>query len=170
MKIETERLIIVELNMDMAEAVHKNSLDEDNIRFVPDEVFYTIKEASDTIAYLMEQYHTLSGPLVYAIIIKQTGENIGYVQIIPFEDNRQEIGYHIAKPYVNNGYSTEVVNAFLPVITKKIGIDEVYGVCLKNNLASIRVMVKCGFTNIFNGEGNYQGELRSIIKNVWRKS
>ena len=30
MKIETERLIIVELNMDMAEAVHKNSLDEDN--------------------------------------------------------------------------------------------------------------------------------------------
>ena len=36
MKIETERLIIVELNMDMAEAVHKNSLDEDNRRFVPD--------------------------------------------------------------------------------------------------------------------------------------
>ena len=34
MKIETERLIIVELNMDMAEAVHKNSLDEDNRRFV----------------------------------------------------------------------------------------------------------------------------------------
>ena len=71
MKIETERLIIVELKMDMADAVHKNSLDEDNIRFVPDEVFYTIKEASDTIAYLMEQYDTLSGPLAYAIIIKK---------------------------------------------------------------------------------------------------
>ena len=89
MKIETERLLIIELNwIWIAEAVHKNSLDEDNRRFVPDEVFYTIKEASDTIAYLMEQYDTLSGPLVYAIIIKQTGENIGYVQIIPFEDNR----------------------------------------------------------------------------------
>ena len=36
MKIETERLLIIELNMDMAEAVHKNSLDEDNRRFVPD--------------------------------------------------------------------------------------------------------------------------------------
>ena len=43
MKIETERLLIIELNMDMAEAVHKNSLDEDNIRFIPDEVFYIIK-------------------------------------------------------------------------------------------------------------------------------
>ena len=71
MKIETERLIIVELNMDMAEAVHKNSLDEDNRWFVHDEVFYTIKGASDTIAYLMEQYDTLSGPLAYAIIIKK---------------------------------------------------------------------------------------------------
>ena len=36
MKIETKRLIIIEMNMDMAEAVHKNSLDEDNRRFVPD--------------------------------------------------------------------------------------------------------------------------------------
>ena len=84
MKIETERLLITEMNMDMAEAVHKNSLDEDNIRFVPDEVFYTIKEASDTIDYLMEQYDTLSGPFIYVIIIKKTGENIGYIQIIPF--------------------------------------------------------------------------------------
>ena len=102
----------------------------------------------------MEQYDTLSGPLVYAIIIKQTGANIGYVQRILFEDNRWEIGYHIAKPYVGYGYATEAVNAFLPVITKKIGIDEVYSVCLKNNLASNRVMIKCGFTNIFDGEGN----------------
>ena len=38
MKIETERLIITEFTMDMAEAVHLNSLDEDNRRFVPDEV------------------------------------------------------------------------------------------------------------------------------------
>ena len=112
----------------------------------------------------MEQYDTLSGPLVYAIIIKQTGENIGYVQIIPFEDKGWEIRYHIAKLYVDNGYATEAGNAFLPVITKKIGIDEVYRVCLKNNLAYNRVMIKCGFTNIFDGEGNYQGELRTIIK------
>ncbi len=31
-------------------------------------------------------------------------------------------------------------------------------------------MAKCGFTNIFDGEGNYQGELRPIIKNIWKKS
>ena len=71
MKIETERLIIVELKMDMVEAVHKNSLDEDNIRFVPDEVFYTIKEASDTIARLMEQYLTLSWHLSMQLLLNK---------------------------------------------------------------------------------------------------
>ena len=35
MNFETERLIITEFTMDMAEAVHLNSLDEDNRRFVP---------------------------------------------------------------------------------------------------------------------------------------
>ncbi len=37
--VETERLLITEMTMDMAMDVHKNSLDEDTRRFVPDEVY-----------------------------------------------------------------------------------------------------------------------------------
>ena len=44
MRIETKRLLITEFDMSMAETVHKNSLDEDNRRFVPDEVFETVNE------------------------------------------------------------------------------------------------------------------------------
>ena len=36
--LETERLIITEMTMDMAMDVHKNSLDEDTRRFVPVDV------------------------------------------------------------------------------------------------------------------------------------
>lgn len=39
MRLETERLIIAEFDLSMAESVHKNSLYEDNRRFVPDEGF-----------------------------------------------------------------------------------------------------------------------------------
>lgn len=39
MRIETERVTITEFDLSMAESVHKNSLDEDTRRFVPDEVF-----------------------------------------------------------------------------------------------------------------------------------
>ena len=38
MNIKTERLAIKEFSRDMAMAVHKNSLDEDTRRFLPDEV------------------------------------------------------------------------------------------------------------------------------------
>lgn len=64
MKIETERLYITEFTLDMAEAVHKNSLDEDNRRFVPDEVFETVDDAYETIEYLISQYNGGEGPFV----------------------------------------------------------------------------------------------------------
>ncbi len=53
MRIETKRLIITAFTMDMAEAVHLQSLDEDNRRFVPDEVFETVEEAAETVEFLM---------------------------------------------------------------------------------------------------------------------
>ena len=50
--VETERLIITEMTMDMAMDIHKNSLDEDTRRFVPDEVFETLEDAKETVEFL----------------------------------------------------------------------------------------------------------------------
>ena len=105
MKIETERLVIIEFDLSMAEDVHKNSLDEDTRRFVPDEVFETVEEAKKTIEFLMSCYETGEGPLVYPMLIKG-GTNIGYVQLVPLEVGF-EVGYHIAKEYTGNGYDTD---------------------------------------------------------------
>jgi ribosomal-protein-alanine N-acetyltransferase len=51
--ITTDRLLITEFHEEMAECVHLNSLDEDNRKFVPDEVFETVEEAEETIRFLM---------------------------------------------------------------------------------------------------------------------
>lgn len=166
MKIETKRLTITEFTMDMAEAVHKESLDEDNRRFVPDEVFETVEEAAETVEFLMGVYENGNGPLVYPVTLKD-GTYIGYVQAVPFDDGTWEIGYHIGKNYTKQGYATEAVNAFLPVIMKKIGITEMTGICLAENLASAKVMERCGFTKLHQGIGNYQGEDREICKFVY---
>ena len=165
MLIETNRLIITKLNIDMAEDIHLNSLDQDNRRFVPDEVFETIEDAEQAIEYLIGQYDN-GGPYVYPILKKDTKENIGYVQMIPL-DNEWEIGYHIGMKYTKNGYAKEAVTAFLPIITKKLGIKEVIGICLSENMASKHVLNKCGFVKVFEGLGNYQGEKREIFKSVW---
>lgn len=167
MRIETERLIITEFTPDMASDVFENSHDEDTRRFVPDEVFETVEDAKETIAFLMSQYGRIDGPLAYPVLIKRNGKNIGYVQIVPIGKRYWEIGYHIAKRQTGNGYATEAVKAFLPVITKEIGIDEVQGICLSDNEASKHVLYKCGFNPVSEGVGDYQGEKREIFRSIW---
>lgn len=162
MNIQTERLIITEFTMDMAEAVHKNSLDEDNRRFVPDEVFETPEEARETLEFLISRYGGSEGPYVYPVLLRD-GTNVGYVQLAPMEEG-WEIGYHIAKDYTGRGIAAEVVGAFLPNIMKTVGIRRVEGVCLKDNRASCRVMEKCGFQKLFEGMGQYQGKERNICR------
>ena len=166
--IETERLMITEFTLDMAQVVQENSMDDNNRRFVPDEVWETVEEAEETLEFLISRYGSFDGPLVYPIIVKKTKDNIGYVQLCPIDDGKWEVGYHIAKKYTGNGYATEAVKAFLPVIAEQAGISEVYGICLAENTASLAVMRKCGFENIFTGIGLYQGAEREITKNVWR--
>lgn len=166
MRIETERLTITKFTMDMAEAVHLNSLDEDNRRFVPDEVFETLEEAADTVEFLMGVYENGDGPLVYPVLLKDD-TCIGYVQAVPFDDGTWEIGYHIGAAYTKNGYATEAVKAFLPVIMPKLGISQMAGICLLENKASIKVLERCGFIKCFEGIGPYQGEDRPIFKSVF---
>ncbi|MCQ2975505.1 MAG: GNAT family N-acetyltransferase [Bacteroidales bacterium] len=152
----------------MAQTVQKNSVDEDNKRFVPDEVWETVEEVEETLEFLISQYGSFEGPLVYPIIVKENNDNVGYVQLVPIEDGKWEIGYHIAKRCTGNGYATEALRAFLPVIAKAANLTEIYGICLAENNASCAVMIKCGFTNVYSGMGLYQGTDREIIKNVWK--
>lgn len=164
MRIETERLIITEFDLSMAESVHRNSLDEDNRRFVPDEVFETVEEARETIEFLMSVYESGEGPLVYPVLL-QKGTNVGYVQLVPFEEGF-EVGYHIGKEYTCNGYATEALKAFLHEVMAQKNLDKVYGVCLFENIASKKVLEKCGFIKEYEGPGEYQGEKRQIAKYV----
>lgn len=68
------------------------------------------------------------------------------------EDNKRFVpdevwglGYHIAKRCTGNGYATEAVSAFLPVIAKAANLTEIYGICLAENKASNAVMKNCYF-------------------------
>ena len=134
--VKTERLYITEFTLDMVEAVHRNSLDEDNRKFNPNEVFETIEDAQDTVEFLMSVYENSEGPLVYPILLTD-GANIGYVQAVPMDEGKWEVGYHIAKAYTGNGYATEAVKTFLPIIMKKLNIKEILGICVFENIASI---------------------------------
>ena len=164
MHIETERLIITEFDISMAESVYKNSLDEDTRRFLPDEVFESVEEAQNTIDFLIKAYKSETGPFVYPVLLKN-GTNIGYVQLVSIEKG-YEVGYHIGKSYTKKGYATEALKAFLADIMQKKSLKNVYGITCAENVASQKVLEKCGFKRIFHGKGEYQGKFCEIIKYV----
>ncbi len=169
MNIETERLVITDFTPEMARDVSENSLDEDTARFVPDEVFETEEAAAETVAFLISRYSGTEGPLAYPVLLRSSGENIGYVQLVPIGGGAWEIGYHIAKRHTGKGYATEAVKAFLPVIADKVGTGEIHGICLSENAASKHVLKKCGFIPVSEGIGDYQGEQRPVFRSLWRK-
>lgn len=163
--IEDDFIRIVKLDTSMYYDIYRNSLDEDNRRFVPDEVFETLEEASEVVDYLINCYQDENGPFVYAIFKKENNINIGYVQLSKVKEG-YEIGYHVAKLYTGNGYATRAVSLFLNFISENSNIREIFGIALSKNKASLRVLEKCGFEPIFEGTGLYQGKRRKIIKTI----
>ena len=173
MFIKKDKSIIVENNVmeirlmdtSMFYDVWQNSLDENNRTYVPDEVFETLEDATEVVNQIIESYENEDGPFVFAVIRKQDNANIGYVQLVKIEEG-WEIGYHIAMKYAGNGYATEAVKLFLKYLKDNSDIKEIYGVALAENKASRRVLQKCGFELIYEGDGLYQGKKRKIIRTI----
>ena len=163
--ITDDVLSIVHMDTSMYFDVWQNSLDENNRRFVPDEVFETLDDAKEVVDQIIEWYKSKEGPFIYAVIRNSDHANMGYVQLVNIPEGR-EIGYHIAKQYTGNGYATEAVSLFIEYLKKNTNIKEIYGVALKDNKASKRVLEKNGFKLFFDGVGPYQGQEKQIIKTV----
>lgn len=163
--IENDNLQIVKMNKSMYFDIYQNSLDEDNRKYVPDEVFDSLEEASEVVNQIINCYDSEDGPFVYTVIRKKDNANLGYVQLVKIEEG-WEIGYHIAKIFTGNGYATEAVNLFLNYIKNNTNLKQIIGIALATNKASRRVLEKCGFELIYEGNGLYQGRKRKIIKTI----
>jgi RimJ/RimL family protein N-acetyltransferase len=101
----------------------------------------------DSLDFIIESARR---PDVYAIIQRSTGRPIGCVEL--FHDPNimrkgpkdAEIGYWVGSAYWNQGYATEAVGILLDKAFSS-GIPKVWGQCLEDNIASYRVLERCGF-------------------------
>lgn len=165
--ISNESISIAYMNDTMSGDVWKNSLDDNNRKYVPDEVFESLQEAYEVVENIVESYNSKDGPFVYAVIRNEDNANMGYVQLVKIEEG-WEVGYHIAERYTGHGYATEALSLFINYLKQTTDIKELYGIALASNKASRRVLEKNGFELFFEGTGLYQGKKRKIIKTIKR--
>jgi [ribosomal protein S5]-alanine N-acetyltransferase len=84
--------------------------------------------------------------IVYAII--SNGIFVGSIGAIPGEFEKQrtaEIGYWIAKPYWGRDIASEALDKFTLLIFESTNIIRLYASVFEGNLASAKVLQKCGY-------------------------
>ena len=72
--------------------------------------------------------------------------------VLNYEDEefgKPEVSYWIGKPYWGKGVATRALSAFLLHVT----VRPLYARAVKDNIAPLRVLEKCGFTRIGEGKG-----------------
>lgn len=153
--IETERLLLRTFTEEDANLVYYLNNDPDVTRYTGDPVRDEMHALEVLQKAVIPQY-TLYGHGRWAVHTKQaagpiTNGFIGWcgLKMRP-EINEIDLGYRFIKSSWGKGYATEAAAASLRYGFEKLGIKRIVGRALPGNLASIRVLEKCGM--IYVGE------------------
>lgn len=167
--LKTPRLQIAEWEDNMAEALSRLSQDAENRRFLPDEVFETSMQAKNAIAQLQACRKTGTGAQVCPILLTD-GTLAGHVELCPLkggEKDAWEAGYHIGTPWRGRGYAAEALAAFLPEMLPRLGCRQCWGICERENIASCRVLERCGFQLHDARQAQMHGHTGMILRYIY---
>lgn len=144
---ETEHLIIRKFNMEDAQSLFENHLEDDVQKWIPNECYADMEETQNAIGFYMDCVNQKRLPYVLAIECKETGELIGDTGVNEVEgkENEVEIGYGICKKHTGKGYATELLHAMTQYVVASFGIKTLYGRVMRGNHASVRVLEKNGY-------------------------
>ena len=104
---------------------------------------YTIGDADNFIRTVS------SNPKNIILAIEIHGEAVGAIGIYPQEDvyrKNAELGYWLGEPFWGQGIMTEAAYALVPLAFNHLSIHRIFSNVFEHNLASMKVLEKCGFT------------------------
>ncbi|MDF2479581.1 MAG: acetyltransferase family [Sphingobacterium sp.] len=144
--LETERLMIRELDVNDASLIYKYSIEKSMKEELPDQVYESLTEARKVIQFLSTNYKSMPQfyPLVYGIALKKTNTLIGHIGLSEQLDG-VEIGYAIGMDYQETGYATEAVGAFSKWAKCSLKLNAIYGIVKADNKRSQKVLSKNHF-------------------------
>ena len=82
----------------------------------------------------------------WAVHEKGSGEFVGSFAIIPAENtDKMQMGYALLPEHWNKGFATELTTEGLKYTFRQTPLEIIYGYTEKQNTASQKVLLKCGF-------------------------
>ncbi len=157
--IETDRLIIRDIEEYDAEGFFELDSDPDVHEYIGKKLIKTIQEAKQVIDFIRNQYIE-NGIGRWAIIDKKTNDFIGWTGL-KYEQGLREnfsyydLGYRLRKKYWGNGIATETAIESLKYGFEKLDLKEIGAAADVNHLVSNKILTKIGlkFIETFDFEG-----------------
>lgn len=141
--LETPRFYLREMTADDAEAAFLLNADPEVVKYTGDPPF----ESIETARLFLNNYpdYKINGFGRWAVVDKQTNEYTGWCGLKLLKDlNQVDLGYRFYQKHWNKGYATETGKACIRWGFNRLNLNEIVGRAMKENIASIKVLEKCG--------------------------
>lgn len=152
-RIETKRFYIRPLVMDDVHGIFELDSNPNVHTYLGNNPIKTLEEAENVIRYIQNQYKDL-GIGRWAIIEKTTDNFVGWTGFKYITEpvnnyvNYYDLGYRLIEKYWRKGIATETAKACLNYAFEILKLEEVYGICDVENIASKNILQKCGLNII----------------------
>lgn len=144
--IETERLILRRITNDDVNEIFELRSNPETMQYIPRPLVKTTEDALEHVAMIEEKIVTNVG-INWGITLKGNSKVlgiIGYYRMQP-ENYRAEIGYMLLPDFHGKGIISEAVNRLITYGFDDLKLHSIEAVIDPENIASEKVLQKCGF-------------------------
>ncbi len=142
---ETPRCIVRLLQMNDLEPFHEMQSNPKVMRFVRGEGM-TREENEKELPELIQKYSLENNDFwIYAIESKTDKTFIGTCALVKDDEGDDELGYRFLEKYWKLGYGLEICQGLI-MYCKSIRMNNLVGYVADENIASMKILEKCGFT------------------------
>lgn len=139
--LQTPRPILREFIIDDATSFYELNLNPNVIKYTGNQPFRSIAEAEDFLKNYQD--YKLNGFGRWAVLNKKSNEFLGWCGL-KFGGNETDIGFRFFENHWNKGFATESAKACLDYGFETLGLNEIVGRAMKENVASVKVLEKIG--------------------------
>lgn len=176
--LETERLRLRKLSMRDAGDVFDYASVPEVAEHVTWEYHRNISDSMHYLRFITQQYQD-GIPSPWGIIHKELGKLIGTIgyHVWSLPNGFGEVGYALSKDFWNKGYTTEAFEEVIKFGFERMKLNRVEATCKLANIASERVMLKCGLSyegilrrRLFAKSEFHDLKLYSLLRNEWEQN
>ena len=144
--LATERLFLRQFSANDREALFKIAQEPDIFQYFPTKTAWDLERVDRSIQHQIDHWDQF-GYGLWAVTLRETGQLMGWcgLEFLP-DTNETEVGYLLSGEFWGKGYATEAARASVEFGKKNIGLKEIIGLTDPLNIASQRVLEKCGLT------------------------